>query len=109
MKNEYLNFLYRQTNIIRINDQVSRITTPFLDAQNDFVEIYIVQKDENSFMLTDDGITLNDLGMQGVHFEKSLKDMRYYNTFCMGYLLIYKKMSCVQKLMKKAWRKSCIS
>ncbi len=73
MKNEYLNFLYRQTNIIRINDQVSRITTPFLDAQNDFVEIYIVQKDEDSFMLTDDGITLNDLGMQGVHFEKKSK------------------------------------
>lgn len=73
IKTEYLNFLNRQTNIVQVDDHVSRITAPFLDAQNDFIEIYIVQQGENSFLLTDDGITLDDLEMQGVHFEKASK------------------------------------
>lgn len=53
----------------RDNDGVISLVLPYLDKDNDFIEIYIV-KEENGFTLTDDGETLNSLEMEGVSFSK---------------------------------------
>ncbi|SUB74433.1 DUF1829 domain-containing protein [Peptoniphilus indolicus] len=73
LKTEYSNFLSSFVSELKINEKVTRITTPFLDSGNDLIEIYIEFKDTDSFYLTDDGITLADLAMKGVKFEKGSK------------------------------------
>lgn len=70
LKTQYLNFLNNFVSEVKINDKVTRITTPFLDSNNDLIEIYIEYKGQDTYYLTDDGITLIDLAMKGVTFDK---------------------------------------
>ncbi len=49
-------------------DGVVSLTLPYLDKSNDFIEIYIIKK-ENNFFLTDDGETLNSLELEGITFS----------------------------------------
>lgn len=70
---EYTNFLNNFVNEIKINSEVTRITTPFLDSNNDLIEIYVKAMGKDSYYLTDDGITLTDLAMHGVSFDKNSK------------------------------------
>ena len=80
IKAEYTDFLINHTQLKMISDGVSRLTTPILDFQNDKVEIYIVTKNDGSYLLTDDGTTLDDLRMSGVVFEKgSRRDVQLNN------------------------------
>lgn len=73
LKTQYLNFLNSFVSEVKINDKVTRITTPFLDSDNDLIEIYIEYKGSDTYFLTDDGITLIDLAMKGVNFDKGSK------------------------------------
>lgn len=59
----YWSWLKDNTHIKAIDDWYE-ITTPYLDRHNDFVQIYARQQGD-SFQLTDDGYTLNDLEMSG--------------------------------------------
>lgn len=61
--NEYLNWIRANSTQIEINDYVE-ITTPYLDAHNDFLQIYIKHVGDR-FFLTDDGAVLNDLTLSG--------------------------------------------
>lgn len=56
------------------NNGVISLVLPYLDKDNDFVEIYIV-KEKNGFTLTDDGETLNSLKMEGISFSKDSKKL----------------------------------
>ena len=46
----------------------TEITTPFLDAHNDTIQLY-VKRDGESFLFTDDGHTLSDLEMNGFNLN----------------------------------------
>jgi hypothetical protein len=64
---EYIKWLKDKTTLREIEDWVE-ITTPFLDRHNDYLQIY-VKKENNSFVLTDDGYIIDDLRSSGCEIE----------------------------------------
>ena len=79
LKTKYSNFLNNFVSEVKLNDKVTRITTPFLDSNNDLIEIFIESKGSDSYYLTDDGITLFDLSMKGVNFDSNSKRLEKLN------------------------------
>ena len=63
--NLYLNWVKENIEQFKVRDNTFRITLPFLDRNNDSIEIYIIQKDDETFLMTDDGATLSDLKFGG--------------------------------------------
>ncbi len=45
--------------------EVLELTTPFLDRHNDYIQLYIISKN-NNLIITDDGFTYADLVMSGI-------------------------------------------
>lgn len=60
---EYTNWLKESISLRQVDEWVE-ITTPFLDRHNDYLQIY-VKKINNSYLLTDDGFTIQDLKLSG--------------------------------------------
>lgn len=51
-------WMSRSTNSAWISENTIRLTLPYLDAANDYIEVY-VQKKRNGYLLSDDGETLS--------------------------------------------------
>lgn len=49
---------------LQINDDVFRITLPFLNQDNDHIEIYVINQNNGTFLITDDGATFGDLSFR---------------------------------------------
>jgi hypothetical protein len=65
----YIKWIKDNTVIKSIQDGViCEISTPFLDRHNDHLQIY-VQKQNDMYVLTDDGYTIADLNMSGMEFN----------------------------------------
>lgn len=64
---KYAVWLKEKTDLRQIEDYVE-ITTPFLDRHNDHIQLY-VKKQNGSYILTDDGYTLNDLSVSGCDID----------------------------------------
>lgn len=64
---DYLAWLKDKTQLRQINQWVE-ITTPYLDRHNDYIQIY-ARKDNNGFLLTDDGYTISDLEQSGCKLQ----------------------------------------
>lgn len=60
------------------------INTPFLGAFNDSIEIY-AQKTDNQLILSDNGETLSNLELQGLHFQGSKKRKDLLDTILLNY------------------------
>ena len=71
--NIYINWLKQNIEQYKINDNIFRLTLPFLDRNNDYIEIYIIANDDNTYTITDDGATINDLELNGFDFSTSDK------------------------------------
>ncbi|MDD5686246.1 MAG: DUF1829 domain-containing protein [Elusimicrobia bacterium] len=70
----YLNWLKDKTALRQVEDWVE-ITTPYLDRHNDYLQIY-VKRDNNGYILTDDGYTIADLMQSGCELDsKKRKDL----------------------------------
>ena len=69
----YLNWLRDTIKEVKLKKEVTRITFPFLDLGNDFSEYYIVQKDKHQYLLTDDGVTMDNLESRGFDIKNSPK------------------------------------
>lgn len=52
----------------KISDTTFRLTLPFLDRNNDFIELYIIKNKNETYTLTDDGATIADLQLNGFNF-----------------------------------------
>lgn len=61
--NSYLSWLGAQTEFREAGSRVE-VAVPFMDRRNDFLQI-IVERKENGFMLSDDGVILRDLAFSG--------------------------------------------
>ncbi len=68
-KNQYLMWLNENIEQYKIDTNTFRITFPFLDRNNDFVEFYIEKLSSNKYILTDDGATLNELEFSGINIK----------------------------------------
>jgi len=60
---EYTNWLKESISLRQVDEWVE-ITTPFLDRHNDYIQIF-VKKTNGSYLLTDDGFTIQDLKLSG--------------------------------------------
>ena len=70
----YIDWLKQNIDQYRVNEHVYRMTLPFLDRNNDMVEMYIIDEKNGSFTITDDGATISDLKMSG--FDCASSDKR---------------------------------
>lgn len=71
---QYLAWLKDKTSLRQVKDWVE-ITTPYLDRHNDYLQIYI-KRENSSFIITDDGYTIEDLRLSGCELEsKKRKDL----------------------------------
>lgn len=59
----YLSWLREKITFTNIGDAIE-ISTPFLDSHNDYIQLYVLQRN-NSIIITDDGFTISDLIMSG--------------------------------------------
>ena len=51
---QYLEWLKQNIEQYQIRDSIFRITLPFLDRNNDCVEVYIVDNGDGTYQITDD-------------------------------------------------------
>jgi hypothetical protein len=80
---KYSSWVRDKTVLKTIDEQWIQITTPYLDRHNDCLQIY-AKKDENGFLLTDDGYILNDLLNTGCDL-KSTKRQEFLKTTINGF------------------------
>jgi len=66
---KYSEWLQEETNIKSIADGVCEITTPFLDRHNDYIQIYVTQRD-SLLILSDGGYSLAELRSSGVELKE---------------------------------------
>ena len=50
-----------------------RLTLPFLDRNNDLIEMYIINNGDGTYSITDDGATISDLQLGGFDFSTSAR------------------------------------
>ena len=67
LKTDYMNWL-KQKFVFTDLEKAIEITTPFLNSNQDFVQIYAI-KDGDNLILTDDGDTLNELYLGGLELN----------------------------------------
>jgi len=71
---QYAAWLKDKTALRQIKDWIE-ITTPYLDRHNDYLQIY-VRRENGSYILTDDGYTIEDLKRSGCELEsKKRRDL----------------------------------
>lgn len=75
-KDEFIALLKQRTVEHKINENIHRVTTPLLDRNNDFVEIYVI-RDKDQLTITDDGYIVNDLLSSGLNFKNDTIRDRY--------------------------------
>ena len=64
---DYMAWLKDKTILRQIENWIE-ITTPYLDRHNDYIQIY-AKKENNGFLLTDDGYTIVDLEQSGCKLQ----------------------------------------
>ncbi len=64
---EYYSWLKNETTLKDIKDYIE-VTSPYLDRNNDYIQIYIEKKGE-SYRLTDDGATIASLEQEGYNLK----------------------------------------
>ena len=69
---EYTQWLRNEISVEPVGDYY-KITTPFLDAANDYIQFY-VKLDSETVFFTDDGSTLNQLSVAGFQLNPTRKE-----------------------------------
>ena len=62
---DYLNWLKKNYKINHLEES-DQIVTPFTNYLNDNINIYVDKLDDSTFLLSDDGETINDLSLNGI-------------------------------------------
>lgn len=69
----YANWIKESMQEKQITDNIFRITTPFLDRNNDHIEVYVTKEKDGSIIITDDGSTMGELSLSGFSIKGSRK------------------------------------
>ena len=82
----------REKTVISKDEQTgwTAITTPFIGLFNDNIEIY-AKLEKGKLMLSDDGMTLNNLELIGVPISRSNKRKEWLNMILLNYGVILKQ------------------
>ncbi|PNZ31308.1 Domain of uncharacterised function DUF1828 [Staphylococcus petrasii] len=71
--NEYFNWL-KQSYKYKKMDSSTEITTPFRNHLNDYIRIYVDFLPDKSIILSDDGLTLNELKMANINTKTKARN-----------------------------------
>jgi hypothetical protein len=74
LKTSYISWLNQRLTMKDLDNGIIQITSPFLDRDNDRLQIYVVP-DGDDLKLSDDGYILNELMMSGCNVFSSKKRM----------------------------------
>lgn len=61
------------------------ITTPFLDMYNDYIEVVITKGKNSNYVISDDGYTLDELGLLDVNLNKKSKRKDYFQSILINF------------------------
>lgn len=76
----YLKWIKDNTFFNKIsNNNVVKISVPFLDRHNDYIEVYIKNAGKDKVRLTDDGATIADLLMSGMEMNSPKRQQVFYS------------------------------
>lgn len=78
-KKIYIDWLNENIYQNKIDNNLYRITFPYLDRNNDHIEIYIKAQGNDNFYLTDDSETLNELDLSGMDIFSSERRIAILN------------------------------
>lgn len=62
----YISWLKDNLTEVKVAPGIIEVTTPFLDRHNDYTQIYIEEKEDGEYRLTDDAYIISDLRMCGI-------------------------------------------
>lgn len=71
-KNEYIDWIKNNTEQITLDSNITRLTSPFLDVDNDCIEIFIY-RDGDNIIINDAGETISKLELSNIKFQKNSK------------------------------------
>ena len=63
---DYLKWLKLNMTEEKLDNGIIEITTPFLDKNNDYTQIYVQKKDQNKLVISDYGYIISELIMLGI-------------------------------------------
>jgi len=72
---DYYSWLKSISFLNQLDNNIARISLPFLDRNNDYTEIYAVKQSEREYLLTDDGATCGELEFSGFEFNDKRLEM----------------------------------
>lgn len=79
-KKIYTDWLYENIEQYKISDTVYQLTLPFLDRNNDFIELFIKIMDNGTYYITDDSETLNELYLSQFDIFSSPRRKEIFNS-----------------------------
>lgn len=83
LKKYYVDWLANEISVNKVNNYLE-VTSPFLDINNDYLQVYVKIINSNQIHLTDDGSTINNLNMLGIEID-SPKRLEIFNGFLKKY------------------------
>lgn len=89
--NEYLQFLKNETTYRELDGGWHAITTPFLNAYNDAIEVYCKLQDNGNIIIADGGETLNNLSLAGITFNHRGRRGQIFKEILLNYNVQVKK------------------
>ncbi|MGH8628638.1 MAG: DUF1828 domain-containing protein [Gammaproteobacteria bacterium] len=72
--NSYLSWIRNGVTVDALNDEVTELTTPFVDRHNDHLQVYAERRAPDMFLLSDDGYILSELKSSGVETHGSRRE-----------------------------------
>lgn len=81
----YVDWLKQNIDQYKVNDTTFRLTLPFLDRNNDLIEMYILANGDGTYSITDDGITISDLQLCGIDVSASARRKTMLETIISAY------------------------
>ena len=97
-KQQYIDWLYENIDQKKVSDNTYSITLPFLDRNNDHLQVFIICNPDQSYTLTDDGETVAELELSGMDVMASDRRKTIFNTILRshGVTCTEDKALCVQ-------------
>lgn len=69
LKKYYVDWLNEEIKLNKLNNNYIEITSPLLDINNDYQQVYVNISNPNELCISDDGYTINNLYMLGIDIK----------------------------------------
>ena len=86
MKKIYFDWIDKKIQFVPSKNQdYMTITTPFLDMYNDYIELVIAQGNTSKYIISDDGYTINELGLLDINLNRKSKRRDYFQSILINF------------------------